>query len=59
MSKEQQYCISARDRNSGYTESITGPMNLDEAKSWRPTSTNKRYYKYFRVSKYPFKNHKK
>lgn len=51
----QLYCISARSRNTGITECITLPMQLDEAKNYKPSTFEKKYYKYFRVSKYPFK----
>jgi hypothetical protein len=55
----KDYCISARSRTTGFTDSITGPMSEDEARAWKPTTGDKFYFKYFRVSKYPFKRHKK
>lgn len=60
MSDEiKQFCISARDRKSGFTEDITGPMAEDAARLWQPTALNRHHYVYFKVSKYPFKKHKK
>lgn len=56
---EQKYCISARSRRSGTTMDITGPLSHDSALAWQPNKLNKAAYVYFRVSKYPFKDHKK
>lgn len=55
----QQYCISARNRKSGITEDITGPITHEEALDYRPNTWFKKSSTYFKVSKYPFKNHKK
>lgn len=57
----QEYCISARNRITGFTEDITGPMTKTETLYWlhagkKHASIN---HKYFRSSKYPFKRHKK
>lgn len=61
MNSEQQYCISARNRLSGFTEAITGPMSHGDALNW--THTGQKFVKsghtYFRISKHPFKRHKK
>lgn len=57
--ENQQYCISARNRNTGFTESITGPMSKSDSENWKPNSRDKKYHVYFRVSKHPFKTHKK
>lgn len=60
MSEETtQYVISARNRKSGMTESITDPMSEREARTWKPNLWFKKSHTYFRVSKHPFKNHKK
>lgn len=56
-----RYCISARDRASGFTEAITEGMSRTEANQW--ISSGRKYgfttHVYFRVSKHPFKRHKK
>lgn len=57
--EEQKYCISARNRRTNFTESITGPLTKEGAGLWKPNTNYKRLYVYFRVSKYPFKAHKK
>ena len=58
---QQQYCISARNRLTGFTEAITGPMTKKETLDWLHTGGKfaKGDYKYFRSSKYPFRRHKK
>lgn len=56
---KQQYCISAKCRETKFTSSITGPMSKEDADEWKPTSLHKRLYTYFRVAKHPFKSHKK
>ena len=57
--EKQLYCISARSRASGFTEDITGAMTEEEARNWKPRNWIKKTHVYFRVSKYPFKRHKK
>lgn len=57
--KPQKYCISAKNRQTGYTEDVTSPMSKEEADVWKPNSIIKKLYTYFRVSKHPFKRHKK
>ena len=56
---DQQYCISARCRYSGYTDAITGPMSKEVADKFQASTIQRNNYKYFRISKYPFKRHKK
>lgn len=53
------YCISARSRTTGMTKAITGPMVKEVAEKWIPSVWDKRLFKYFRVSAYPFKGHLK
>jgi hypothetical protein len=55
----QEFCISARSRMTNVTDSITGPMSEAEARAWKPHKSDKFYFKYFRVSKFPFRRHKK
>lgn len=56
---ELMYCISARNRKSGMTESIAGPMPKVNADAWTPSTWYKKSHVYFRVSLHPFTNHKK
>lgn len=56
---ELQYVISARDRKTGITEAIAGPMPKDHADAWKPGTWYKKSHTYFRVSLHPFKSHKK
>lgn len=58
MEENQKYCITARDRNTGITDSIAGPMSLQEARAWVPKRLHKLAYVYFRIAEHPFKAHK-
>ena len=55
----QQYCISARNRKTGMTSLIHGPMSRAKAEAWKPQGLDRHHYKYFRISKYPFTPHLK
>lgn len=55
----QEYCISARDRKTGITDMVAGPMSSESALDYVPSKITKKLFTYFRVAKYPFKAHKK
>jgi len=58
--KEQQYCITARKRYDNKTVVVYGPFPTKErAEQVIPSRVMKKTYKYFRVSKYPFREHYK
>lgn len=56
---EQKYCISARNRKTGVTESITGAMSKQQADDWNANIWFRKSHVYYRVSMFPFKSHKK
>jgi hypothetical protein len=57
--EEQKYCISARSRRTGVTMMAKGPMSKEDAEAFIPKPLEKKHFVYFRVAKYPFKEHKK
>ncbi len=50
-----KYGIRAEVRSERVRIFIVGPMTEVEAFDWKPTSVDKKYYRYFRVAKYPSK----
>ena len=56
---EQKYCVVATDRDTNKRKSITGSMSKDKAEQecsdMQKGNRYKRYYKYFKVAKYPYK----
>lgn len=53
------YVITATDREKNRRIAIAGPMSQAEANSWTPTSLDRKYYKYFKIAKHPYKGGKK
>lgn len=51
---ENQFCIAATPRKGGEREDITGSMSEEKAILWRPSSMSKRFWKYFKVAKFPY-----
>lgn len=57
--EEQLYCISARNRATNVTEVVRGPFTKQIADDFQASTFVKKTHLYFRVSKWPFKVHKK
>lgn len=49
---QNTYGIRAENRITKKRVMITQPMSLREAEAWKPSSSTKKLYKYFRVVKY-------
>lgn len=49
---QNNYGIRAENRSTKTRVMITHPMPLQEAEAWKPSSIQKKLYKYFRVVKY-------
>lgn len=49
---QHTYGIRAENRKSKERVMITQPMSLQNAEAWKPSSFQKKTYKYFRVVKY-------
>ena len=47
-----KYGIKAEQRSARVRIFIAGPMTEKEAFDWKPTSLDKKQYRYFRVAKY-------
>lgn len=59
--KDQQYCVAAEDRADGKRKAITQGMKYEAAfdtkEIYNKSSKMKKDYKYFHVSKFPYKTH--
>lgn len=49
---QNTYGIRAENRKTKQRVMITEPMTLENAEAWKPSSFQKKFYKYFRVVKY-------
>lgn len=56
---DQMFCVSARNRDTGFTEDVTGPMSKKDAYDWVPSYADRKTHVYFKISMHPFKRHKK
>lgn len=60
MSEDQKYCVVAEDRDSKRRIDITGAITMANAEeklnACNSSSHMKKYYRYFRIAKYPYKS---
>jgi hypothetical protein len=53
---DQLYCIVAERRIDGRRVDLTGPLSQDQTKAKNFEGGGWRMYRFFRVSKYPYKS---
>lgn len=62
MNDFQQYCVVATDKATLIREDISGPMSKGLAENERQRlyegRVNRKYWRYFRVAKYPYRKRK-
>lgn len=49
----------AENRATKIRSMYTGTMTKEEAEAWVPSSSDKKYFRYFKVAKYPYKDKKR
>jgi hypothetical protein len=63
MSEDQKFCVVAEDRGTKKRIDITGPLTGKQAaeklEACNASYHMKKYYKYFKIAKYPYYKEKK
>jgi hypothetical protein len=54
LKQDCRYCISAEGRNTGKRIDITGSLSPTNASKWEPTHLDKKAFRYFKISRYPY-----